>query len=512
MKRPLPFSLQPLAFSILPLLFLLSRCLLRLTSPFTDVVDFNAAVWSQAAHNFLRAGLGAGVPAGFYFGPLPIPADSYYVHHPSLLPLVLAGAFRLLGEHEWVARLIPAISSLISVPLLWVIVRDCRGPRAATFAAALFVAMPMELHYGLMVNFEPCTLAALLCGLLGQLRWEREEDAAREQNPAGFTLMVGGYFLALCSAWLGYFFVVAIATHLLFAGRRRGGGLLIVLALLSGAIFLFQIRLASPAAWNNLSHAFLLRLGHSTASGEHIPFGAWAVRVLESLFTHILWPSWLLALGGVFLLIRGRHHPPTAWLARVCLIFFAMDAFYIGAFRNASYIHNYSAFYFILPVAICGGIALDAAAAWLDLRLRLAGSIAALILCIFLCVTGWRAADRLLGQAYLLETDDPEPDDLIVQLGRLIRTEFPPDATVFTNFDYGYTPQLSYYAQRRILNNLTYDIYWQDAVKAPGHLGGLIWAGDPDAREVLAVLNPATLRPIQIEALKFYIWNPASPP
>jgi len=362
-----------------------------------------------------------------------------------------------------------------------------------------------------MVNFEPCTLAALLLGLLGQLHWEREEDETREQNPAWFTFMVVGYFIALSTAWLGYFFVLAIAIHLVLSGRRRMGGLLIVLALLSGAIFLLQIRLAAPGAWNNLFDAFRLRLGHSTASGEAIPFGRWVARIGRSLVTHILWPSWLLGLGGAVLLVRERRDagaPGMAWLARVCLIFFAMDAFYVGAFRNASYIHNYSAYYFILPVAICGGIGLDAAATWLDSRVRRAGSVGAVVLCIVLAFTGWRAADRLLGQAYLLETETAEPDDLILQLGHLIQTRFSPDTTVLTNFDYSYTPQLSYYAQRRILNNLTYDIYWQDALKSRRPLGGLIWAGDPDAQEVLAVLNGASLHAVRIDALDFYLWTP----
>ena len=382
------------------LLFLGARSLLRLTAPFTDVVDFNAAVWSQAAHNFLRAGLGACVPAAFYFGPLPIPAHDIYVHHPPLLALMVTGGFKLLGEHEWVARLIPALCSLASVVLLWVLVNDCRGARTATFAAALFAGMPMELHYGLMVNFEPCTLAALLAGLLGQRRCERAEaDGGR----VWFGVMVAGYFIALSTAWLGYFFVIPLAIHLISHGRRRSGWLLIALALLSGAIFLVQIYLAMPGAWGNLAHAFRLRLSHTTTSGENIPFARWAVRICRSLRTHILWPCWLLALGGLIIFIRKRSDPAMAWLAMVCTVFLAMSAFYVGAFRNASYIHNYSAFYFILPVAICGGIALDAMAGWIDLRLRGAGTMIALAICAVLCVGGWRTADRLLGQAYLLE-------------------------------------------------------------------------------------------------------------
>jgi hypothetical protein len=487
------------------LVFAGARALLRLAAPFTDVVDFNAAVWSQAAHNFLRAGLGAGVPAAFYFGPLPIPQDAWYVHHPPLLALVLTAGFRIFGEYEWVARLIPAVASLACVAFLWLVVKDCRGPRAAAFATALFAAMPMELHYGLMVNFEPCTLAALLAGLLGQRRWECAEPG---RGGGWFGVMVAGYFVALSTAWLGYFFVIPLAVVLIVRGHRRAGWLLIGLALLSAALFLLQIRLASPGAWSNAAFAFRIRLGHSTISGVQIPFTVWALRIWRTLVTHILWPSWLLAAGGLFVLIRGRSDSALRWLGRVCLIFFALSAFYVGAFRNASYIHNYSAFYFVLPVAICGGIALDAAATWLDLRFQNAGSIAALLLCGLLCIWGWRAADGLLGQARILETQSAEPADLIPRLGQLIRAEFAPDATVMINFDYSYIPQLSYYAQHRILNGLTSDSYWKDALQSTQPVGGLVWAGEPGAAEILALLKRRGLRAVEVEGLSFYVWTP----
>ena len=89
-----------------------------------------------------------------------------------------------------------------------------------------------------------------------------------------------------------------------------------------------------------------------------------------------------------------------------------------------------------------------------------------------------------------------------------MQSEFPPEATVITNFDYGYTPQLAYYAQRHILNNLTYDIYWKNALNTAGPIGGIIWMGDPDASEVLAVLKTGALRAVQIDNLKFYVWKP----
>jgi len=140
--------------------FLIAFFSLDLNTPWTQDDYYNGAVWSQAAHNLLRAGLlkTAGLPAAFYYGPLPIPPDGFYVHHPCLLPLGVAAAFWVFGESEWAARIVPLLCSTISVILVWLLARSCAGVRAATFSVAVFVTLPMELHYGQMVNFEPCTL------------------------------------------------------------------------------------------------------------------------------------------------------------------------------------------------------------------------------------------------------------------------------------------------------------------------------------------------------------------
>ena len=115
-------------------------------APWTDQIDANGACWSQSAHNTLRAGLlaTAGVPSAFYFGILPIPPEAYYTH-PSTAVIPLAhGMFSLLGEKEWVARLLPITCSLLGVVLLWSLVKECASARAAAFCVLAFAAMPME--------------------------------------------------------------------------------------------------------------------------------------------------------------------------------------------------------------------------------------------------------------------------------------------------------------------------------------------------------------------------------
>ncbi len=128
----------------------------RISHPWTYNDDYNGAFWSQAARNLSRAGFvsTAGVPAPLYFGSPPIPSDALYVHHPTLLADMMFLDRALLGESERAARCLPIAFSLLTAALLWCFISLCAGWRAAAFVLAFYVAAPMELHYGQMVNFE----------------------------------------------------------------------------------------------------------------------------------------------------------------------------------------------------------------------------------------------------------------------------------------------------------------------------------------------------------------------
>src|ERR1700677_1480908 len=89
--------------------------------PWVENDNYYGAIYAQAAHNNLRAGLSTtgGIPATLYFGPLPIPIDEYYLHHPTLLPLLTTASYAIFGESEWATRLFPVMCSMLSMIFLW---------------------------------------------------------------------------------------------------------------------------------------------------------------------------------------------------------------------------------------------------------------------------------------------------------------------------------------------------------------------------------------------------------
>ncbi|GEM_PF-827229 len=500
-------------WGLLPVaLFLVLALSHDLAAPWTLEDNYNGAIYSQAAHNYLRAGLVATacVPAVLYFGPLPIPPDGYYVHHPCLLPLTVAGMFSILGEKEWVARLVPIGASLLTLCFLWLLVRHCAGARTATLAAGIFATLPMELHYGEMVNFEPVALFWMVTALLVLRYWQQTG------RPVWRVLLFVAIFFGLWTEWTGYFFALLIAFYFLGAGPKRGWpALVLALAALSGAVFLLQIHHVDPEAWSDAGHAFLFRLGRQGATGTAFTWGQWTSTVFFSLIGLIPLFQWALAIAGtIYFFRRQRHLEGSRYLAGAAGCLFVLDLGYMVGFRNASFIHDFAGFYFTAPVAMMGGVALNAFVIWMgglvrEMALARMGSLIVCMVLALLALTGYPAALKFDSQFEILDGDTPEPKTLIPDVGRLIGRTFPPDAVVLCNFD-PYDSNVPYYAQRTVVTNLSTFDEWKQA-EVPGHSGGVIWMHAPGASEILSNLGKESERIVNVDGVRFCLWVPQAP-
>ncbi|EDY20217.1 hypothetical protein CfE428DRAFT_2141 [Chthoniobacter flavus Ellin428] len=477
------------------------------TAPWTDQIDGNGACWSQSAHNTLAAGIiaTAGVPSAFYFGTPPIPPEGFYTHHPPLLSLMLTGMFAIFGEAEWVARLLPIAFSFLGVVLLWLLVKECVNARAATFAAIAFSAMPMELRYGRMVNFEPINLVWMLALLLAWQRWEVD---GRRWWPILLAAL-----LCEWTAWLGYLFVLAVclsAYGLARRNRRVMIGLLVTLPV-SLLLFAVQIKLARPDSWHDLSIALHYRMG------SVISWPEWFARIGSLLVAHIQPALWILGLLGTVFVIQRRDDRPLRQLGWSASCFFVLSVFYIFFFRNASAIHDYASFYFTVPVAMLAGVGLDAAACWCDRRgnaLHLVGTAVTLGILGYLAIVGQRETVGLRRPFRILSDENFEPSQLIPELGHAMRDRFGKDVAIVCNFLPTYGPQLHYYAQHDLLPCVFTADEWTEVIADPQNapVGGVIWLQDPRAAEIVAKLPPGPQEQIAIRGIPFCFWHPKSGP
>lgn len=482
--------------------------------PWSEEDNWYGAVYAQAAHNNLRAGMRSmGVPATLYFGPLPVPAEAYYVHHPTLLPVLVTGSFAILGESEGAARLVPILASLASVIVLWYLLRSTAGARAATFGAAFFAIVPMELHYGDMVDFEPVLTCWMISLLACLWHWKRTGHARWAVGAAIFAA------LCLWTDWPGYLLVLSTAAWLIFFApreMRRLGWLFVLLVGCAGLLFLWQIRSVNAAAWTDLWTALQMRLGNaiptSTAPiAENAPrftWGDWLRTVGADLAGNYLALTWLFAGLGIAHLFRERRSEGARWLALTVTLLTIAGALYVVLLRNESFIHDFAPFYIIGAVAILAGLGLELLCRpgdQLSSMAKFAVHVAAVIVLIALAGFGVRRSEEMRSPYLILDGVAREPEQLIPALGAALDKAFPPGATLLANFD-PYGSALTYYSQRPILTNLITPEDWRATLPGARPAGGVIWLGAKNAPEILAAL-PGDKQQIEVLGFTFALWH-----
>jgi 4-amino-4-deoxy-L-arabinose transferase-like glycosyltransferase len=450
--------------------------------------DWNSAVWAQAARNNLRAGLTTtwGVPASLYYGPLPIPAEGYYVHHPPALPLAVTAMFALWGEHEWAARLVPIVCSLVSTVLLWLVTRRWAGARTATLSALVWLLLPMELYFGRMINHEPCALMWMLAVVWALQHWEL---SGRPRWAAG---MFACLFLGLWTAWSVYIFSLILAGYLL--ARRRHFAAIAVLATVAVAalLFLVQIRAVRVEAWQDFFQA-------TTRQPEQISSGHRYAEKLSTLFVRVPPAAWVLALIGS--IYAARQAGLRGLNVAAGGLFLTAAVFIVGVRHKVP--HDYWGFYFIAPVAMMGGVGLDAL-----LRRRMPGGIIAVVLAAWLARDAVKETVALENfQYHILDWIAPEPKNLIPELGERISKTFPQDAKVLCNFLPYPQPQLEYYA-RRVLIPAQRDDDWRSWINRPDRpIGGVIWLEVPGADELVTKLPQGSREIVEFGPVRFLFWK-----
>jgi hypothetical protein len=369
----------------------------------------------------------------------------------------------------------------------------------------------MQLRYGSMVNFEPCVLMLMLGALLC-LRWNFV-TGKRAWRYGALAFILAGLWVD----WAMYLFVLAICAGWLW--RRRSGDrrfviILLLTACLSGGLYLARIAFLRPDAWQDLFHTFMVRLG--TGHGGHFTELQWATRVTDTIVSHFLPIGLLLAAAGTVVLWRSRTRAEgLRWLGRAAASILVMDALFVGVFQNDSYIHQYLAFYLLAPISIAAGVALDrfiTAIGKVGAKPYLRRGAAEFAVCLGLVAMSFFSLDRteaLVRQFRILDYRTEEPPGLIPELGRAIQSQFSSETRILCNFLPDYGPQLSYYAQRDILNNLTEFNFWRPYLNDRSQrFGGVIWvSANPAAQTILAELPGGSKKFLRVGNQTFCLWN-----
>jgi hypothetical protein len=251
----------------------------------------------------------------------------------------------------------------------------------------------------------------------------------------------------------------------------------------------------------------------ASGNGLHFTEWQWACRIGRSLATHFFVFGWCAAAAGAWMTFRKRAEPGFRFIGWACLSVFLMDVLFVGLFQNDSYIHEYIAFYFLVPVAVMMGVALDAAVGCVETRLprsfRRMAIYAGAGLVVMTAFAG-KSREVTLRRPYrILDFSAPEPPGLIPALGQMIRAYFPPGTQILCDFMPVYGPHLGYYAQRDVVTNLTRAVLWKRFLpKSLRKVGGIIWMGDRHAMEIILHLPPGSKQLVRFKNVWFCLWKP----
>ncbi len=355
-----------------------------------DHNGWGGAFYSNIARNYVRYGyLETGFAPVITTGNVPPEERRYYLTHPPGIGLAVSGAFRIFGEREWSARLVPLIFSLGSILLVYGLGSRLLSREIGLVGAALLSFLPLETLYGAHVDPQgpPVTFFGLLLFLAYQ---------ERRVGLAAIALGLGAFF-----DWPIHYLSGLLAVDAWFFrpdGRRWTQGLIGGSFLLVGS-FLLYTRFVAPHPGQQYLRStpvdsFLFWSG-ARVPPDRIPGrpiaapspGAWLARMGRQLDFLYTLPLLALAASGAFVVARRG--------GSAIFVLLLWGLAHILLFPLGAFVHDYWSMYLAPGLALAAAVGIARLADALGGRraLFLTGSTTALSL--FLLVSGILLVDSL---------------------------------------------------------------------------------------------------------------------
>lgn len=295
-------------------LFLLTD---QLAKPFIGHHDWNGVFYSGIARNYLRSGLVA-TKLGQMTGP-----NVFYTHYPPLFPLVLASAFKIFGQSDLVARLVPVFFTAGSLGLLYLISRS--------WIVIVLALTPMLRYFGQMPSQEALLVFFSCLSVYAYLNHKTK-------------LFYFSVIANALSGWAGYF----LYPLLLFKDRSRLLKTGLILVAVFGLHLVHIYILTGSFSGGGILDALLLRLGLFPALGKAEPELAgqftWISYLLkEARILTVYYTLTLLLLAAAGLLSVRK---------KLTIILFIWGLSYPLIFSNVVFVHEYFNIFFVPFLAL----------------------------------------------------------------------------------------------------------------------------------------------------------------
>ncbi len=422
----------------LVILFILSALLLsnNLNKPFIGIHDHNGARFGNIAKNYIKYWNQA------KFGPVeqqnPDGTFDYYTHYPSLLPLTIAGFYKIFGVSEFTTRLVALIASSLMVCFLFLAARNFWNYKIALFSSLFLVATPMFRYFGKNPVHE------VFVGVFGMMTFYGiSRLMSGNNNKNTYALIFVSSILAALSGWGGYFVVPAVLYS--FWKEKTARKLLFLYIFIIAALymghFVYTYYLTGSFWGGGLYEALLYRSSQSPQE-----FG-----LLELINRIRLWATTLFTTTLLLsLLTFGFTLKDKKISNKVILIFLAIfGGIYPLIFSNATYQHSYF-IYNLMPV-----ITIAAALGIYSLAVRYKKESLFPFICILLI-----CAIYFERQSYVEALQKSAQDDMAYKAGLEINSNVKENQTVLikpAEYFYSRHPFLNYYSERILVAKGTGD-------------------------------------------------------
>lgn len=298
-----------------------------------DVSDqgWGGAWYSLSARNLLRYPLTTSLGA-MIVQPGPVVADpALYLNHPPGIVWAVAACFAVFGEHEWAARLIPALLAIVGAGAAPLLVQG----RARWVAGLAAVSSPAWAYYASMVDPQG---SGVLCGVL----WACV--GARHRRP---WLVALGLGVAMAFDWPGW---VAAAAVVAWSWRADAPKAARAALLTTAVATVFMVALtAAHGGFGDLIDGFVNRAGLKPEllddQGNLLTWGG----ALAQIGAHHRW-------GGL-LLVSGAGLAAAVHVARdteqsVLLVPLVVGVIHVAMFPQGAAVHAYWQLYLHVALGI----------------------------------------------------------------------------------------------------------------------------------------------------------------
>jgi hypothetical protein len=456
---------------VLILLYTATVRLYLLNVPFHSTAEGVGSWYGIMARNYLRIPwhehLGVPVQSIGHWPSTPL---RFYSHHPPLMPLTIALSYKIFGQGDWQTRLPPALATLGSTLLLYLLLKN-HSPPAALYAAAIFASLPIVLYYGGQPEFlNPQFVFLLLLATAAFFHFQKQPTFK------SLIFLCLSFTLAAATDWPAFYLVPLATIHFLIQHKRQHWPLILTFLLFSIAIFAAlytQIVLVSTHDWTWMLDQFRTRTLGATPS-QRISLLAWLRQAWTYNHEHHTIPVLILSfLWLVFTLSRcaglrraqsSRRGQGEGFSSRretpnretkidsaptIFLLSFAVIHLLIG--RQGSYSHSWWWWPLTPFLALSSALAIPEIIHRFPARTKIPAHILAiLLLCLFAFVNLKKTLPELTDPAF---TSANEPYDGPT-LAAAVRFASPDPNTPVILVSADSHPSLWYYADRPIKFNI----------------------------------------------------------